>query len=158
MLIIRRLNCFNTACGIVTVCRCPFGAQCCIVVPAGTALLFCCNPFIDVYRHMLIAALVFMLHGQGQSSKISVFTRLPRKQSGWWSMVKHLRTAIAEPVSWQWIPCTPLEILRCITQWIQPLFLTLELAVSGARCPEFIWRVRLQRWSLISVLFLVCNN
>jgi hypothetical protein len=73
---------------------------CCIVVPAGTALLFCCNPFIVVYLHMLIAALVFMLHGQGQSSKISAFTRLPRKQSGWWYMVKHSRRpAIAGPVS-----------------------------------------------------------
>jgi hypothetical protein len=35
---------------------------CYIVVPAGTASLFCCNPFIAVYLHMLIAAPEFMLH------------------------------------------------------------------------------------------------
>jgi hypothetical protein len=63
---------------------------CCTVVPAGTASLFCCNPFIDAYLHMLVAALELCYTGQGQSSKISVFTRLPRKQRGRWYMVKHL--------------------------------------------------------------------
>ena len=34
---------------------------CCIVTPSCIVLLFCRNHFIDVYRHMLIAALEFML-------------------------------------------------------------------------------------------------
>jgi len=31
-------------------------------MPEGTVLLFCRNHFIDVYCHMFIAALEFMLH------------------------------------------------------------------------------------------------
>jgi len=34
----------------------------CIVMPADTVSLFCHNRFIDVYCHMFITALEFMLH------------------------------------------------------------------------------------------------
>jgi len=57
-------------------------------------------------------------------------------------MVKHLRRPeIAGPVSWQWFLCTVLEILRCITR-------TLDPAVSGAKLPKVVWRVRRQQWCL----------
>jgi len=80
---------------------------------------------------------VYVMQVKGNSSKNSVRTCLPWNQSGQWYKVKHLRRpAIAGPVSWQWIVCTLLETLRCITQ-------TLDLAVSGARCPRIIWQVRL---------------
>jgi len=60
-------------------------------------------------------------------------------------MIKHLRRpAIAGPVSWQWILCTLLGTLRCITQ-------TLHQAVSGARRLKIIWRVRRQQWCLITL-------
>jgi len=91
---------------------------------------------------MLIAALEFVMQVKGNSSKSSVHTRLLWNQCGQWYMVKHLRRpAIAGPVSWQWILCTPLETLRCITQ-------TLDLAVSGTRSPKIMWRVRWQQWCL----------
>jgi len=87
---------------------------------------------------------------KGKSSKNSVRTRLLQNQSGQWYMVKHLRQpAITGPVSWQWILCTLLETLCCITQ-------TLNLAVSGARRPAIIWWVRRQQWCLITLLFLMC--
>jgi len=88
---------------------------------------------------------------KGNSSKNSVRTRLLWNQSGQWYMVKHLRRpVIAGPVSWQWIFCTPLETLRCITQ-------TLDLAVAGARRPKIIWQVQWQQWCLITLL-LACNH
>jgi hypothetical protein len=45
-----------------------FCHDCCIVVPAGTALLyvFCCNRFIYVCLHMLIAALVLCYTVKGR--------------------------------------------------------------------------------------------
>jgi len=63
-------------------------------------LQFCRNHFIDVYRHMLIAAIEIVTQLEGNGSKSSVRTSLPRKQRGQWYMVKHLRRpAIAVPVS-----------------------------------------------------------
>jgi len=51
-------------------------------------------------------------------------------------MIKHLRRpAIAGHVSWQLILCTLFQNLGCITQ-------TVDLAVSEARRPGIIWRVR----------------
>jgi len=54
---------------------------------------------------------------KGNSSNNSVCTHLLRNQSSQWHMVKHLRRpAITGPVSWQWVLCTVLETLCCITQ------------------------------------------
>jgi len=118
-------------------------------MPAGTVLLFCHNHFIDVCCHMLLQLYSLCYTGHGKMAKNSVRPRWLRKQSGLWYIVKHVwRPAIAGPVSWQWILCTQLETLRCVRQLIQAFFLTFNQAVSGARRPEFIWRVRRQRWCL----------
>jgi hypothetical protein len=111
---------------IMFICWCCSQYLCSIVVPAGTASVFCCNPFIDVYLHMLIAALEFVLHGQGHSSKVSVFTRLPRKQSGRWYMVKHL-TATSDRGTRQ------LTVNPLYSTWN----LTLHYAVNSATLPGF---------------------
>jgi len=104
-----------------------------------------------VSPHVNCSSRVYVTQVEGNSSRNSVCTRLPWNQSGLWYMVKHLRCpAIVGPISWEWILCTLLETLHCITQ-------TLDQAVSGARHPDINWRVRRQQWCLITVLFLACN-
>jgi hypothetical protein len=133
-------------------------AWCSTVVLAGTASLFRCNPFIAVYLHMRITALEF-INGRVLRTLYSQSAAKADRQVVPWIIVDGtlLTPAIPGPVSWQWIFCTVLETVRCFTQWIQPLSLTFDQAVSGARRSEFIWRVRRQRWSLISLLSLVYN-
>jgi len=100
---------------------------------------------------MFIAALEFMSRRSREMVLRTLLrTCLPWNQGSQWYMVKHLRRpVIVGPVSWQWILCTLLQILRCIMQ-------TPDLAVSGARLPRIIWRVRRHQWCLITLLFLVC--
>jgi len=58
-----------------------FVQTCCIVMPAGTVLLFYRNHFIDLYCHLFIPIRVTLelCHaGQRNISKNSVYTCLPR--------------------------------------------------------------------------------
>jgi len=94
---------------------------------------WCVSPYV------YCSSRVYVMQGKGNSSTNSVRTRLLWNRSGLWYVVKNLRRpAIVGPISWQWIVCTLLETLRCIMQ-------TLDQAVSGARCPKIIWRVRQQQ-------------
>ena len=73
---------------------------CCIVMPAGTVLLFCRYHFIDVYCHMLLQLYSLCYTGHGKIAKNSVRPRWVRKQSGPCYIVKHvLQRAIAGHVS-----------------------------------------------------------
>jgi len=79
---------------------------------------------------------------------------LPAATSEWPGVRKlrfrHLgRLATAGSVSWWWSVCTfSLNLTLDYT-------LTLDLAISGTRCLETIWRVRRQPWCLLSLFSFV---
>ena len=78
--------------------------------------------FVVIILLICIAICLLQLYslcytGHGKIAENAVRPRRLRKQSGLWYIVKHVRRpAVAGPVSWQWMLCTLLETLRCLTQ------------------------------------------
>jgi hypothetical protein len=130
---------------------------CCIVVPAGTALPFYCNSFFYVYLQMFIEAVVFMIHGQGQRPKISVFTRLPRSRAAFSTRFSiHGDQRLRGPSVDSGFFVFHLKSYAALRSEFSHSSRIFELAVSEPRRPRFIQLVRRQRWSLTSLLSLVC--
>ena len=82
---------------------------CCVVTPSCIVLPFCRNHFIDVYCHMVIAALEFMLRRLREIALRTLRTRQPRNRSGQWYMVKGAFTRVPQVDQRGWInqsePC-----------------------------------------------------